>query len=191
MTSPASASHPKATVWSRVAGFLALERNVVAVSIAMLLLAFGENLWKRFLPRYLQALGAPIRAVGLFGSIEDFLDGAYQYPGGWLSDRIGRRASLLGFVVVAAIGYAIYGFARSWPWIIAGLFFVSAWSSMGSPTLFAVIGDALPKERRAMGFTVQSIIKRVPIAVAPIIGGLVIARRGLVPGVRALLIATL
>src|SRR5713226_2430968 len=177
--------------WSRVAAFLALEPNVIAVSTAMFLLALGENLWQEFLPKYLQALGAPIRAVGLFGSIEDFVDGIYQYPGGWLGDRIGRRASLLGFVVVAAIGYAIYGFAPSWPWIIAGLFFVSAWSSMGSPTLFAVIGDALPKERRAMGFTVQSILKRIPIAVAPIMGGLVIARRGLVPGVRALLIATL
>ena len=179
------------TAWTRAATFLALEPNVVAVSAAMFLLALGENLWQKFLPKYLQALGAPIPAVGLFGSIEDFLDGVYQYPGGWLSDRVGRRASLLGFVVLAAIGYAIYGFARSWPWIIAGLFFVSAWSSMGSPTLFAVIGDALPKERRAMGFTVQSILKRVPIAVAPIIGGLVIARLGLVPAIRALLIVTI
>ncbi len=179
------------TAWTRAAAFLSLEPNVVAVSTAMFLLALGENLWQKFLPKYLQALGAPIRAVGLFGSIEDFLDGVYQYPGGWLSDRIGRRASLLGFVVLAAIGYAIYGFARSWPWIIAGLFFVSAWSSMGSPTLFAVIGDALPKERRAMGFTVQSILRRIPIAVAPLIGGLVIARQGLVPAVRALLIVTI
>ena len=176
---------------SRAATFLALEPNVVAVSTAMFLLALGENLWQKFLPKYLQALGAPIRAVGLFGSVEDFLDGVYQYPGGWLRDRLGRRASLLGFVMVAMIGYAMYGFAPSWPWIVAGLFFVSAWSSMGSPTLFAVIGDALPKKRRAMGFTVQSILKRIPIAVAPIIGGLVIVRRGLVPGVRALLIATL
>jgi MFS family permease len=179
------------TVWRRTATFLSLEPNVIAVSTAMFLLALGENLWQKFLPKYLQALGAPIRAVGLFGSIKDFLDGVYQYPGGWLSDRLGRRASLLGFVVIAAIGYAIYGFARSWPWIIAGLFFVSAWSSMGSPTLFAVIGDALPKERRTMGFTVQSILRRVPIAVAPIIGGLLIARQGLVPAVRALLMVTI
>ena len=179
------------TAWTRAATFLSLEPNIVAVSTAMFLLALGENLWQKFLPKYLQALGAPIRAVGLFGSIEDFLDGVYQYPGGWLSDRIGRRASLLGFVVVAAIGYTIYGFARSWPWIIAGLFFVSAWSSMGSPTLFAVIGDALPRGRRAMGFTVQSILRRVPIAVAPIIGGLVIARQGLVPAVRVLMIVTI
>src|SRR6266550_3705832 len=180
-----------ATRTSRAARFFALEPNVVAVSTAMFLLALGENLWQKFLPKYLQALGAPIRAVGLFGSIEDFLDGVYQYPGGWLSDRLGRRVSLLGFVVVAAIGYAIYGFARSWPWIIAGLVFVAAWSSMGSPTLFAVVGDALTKERRAMGFTVQSILKRIPIAIAPIVGGLVIVRAGLVPGVRTLLVATL
>src|SRR5207237_9909007 len=136
--------------WSRVAAFLALEPNVIAVSTAMFLLALGENLWQKFLPKYLQALGAPIRAVGLFGSIEDFLDGVYQYPGGWLSDRLGRRAALLGFVVVAAIGYAIYGFAWSWPWIIAGLFFVSVWPRMGRPTLSAVVRDPRPNERRAV-----------------------------------------
>src|SRR3989442_5730025 len=126
------------SVARRLRSFLGLERNIVAVSAAMFLMALGENLWKKFLPRYLQTLGAPIRAIGLYGSVEDFLDGIYQYPGGWLSDRLGRRASLLGFVFVAMIGYAMYGFAPSWPWIIAGLFFVSAWSSMGSPTLFAV-----------------------------------------------------
>jgi MFS family permease len=176
---------------SRAATFLALERNIVAVSAAMLLVALGENLWQKFLPKYLQALGAPIVAVGLFGSAKDFLDGVYQYPGGWLGDRLGRRAALFAFAVVAMIGYAIYAVAPSWPWIMAGLLFVSAWSSMGSPTLFAVVGDALPKGRRAMGFTVQSILRRVPIVIAPTIGGLVIVRLGLVAGVRALLVMTL
>jgi MFS family permease len=176
---------------SRVATFLALERNIVAVSAAMLVVALGENLWQKFLPKYLQALGAPIVAVGLFGSAKDFLDGVYQYPGGWLGDRFGRRAALFAFAVVAMIGYAVYAVAPSWPWIIAGLLFVSAWSSMGSPALFAVVGDALPKGQRAMGFTVQSILRRVPIAIAPTLGGLVIVRLGLVAGVQALLVMTL
>ena len=175
---------------SRVATFLALEPNVVAVSGAMLLLALGENLWQKFLPRYLQALGAPIAAIGLFGSAKDFLDGVYQYPGGWLGDRLGRRAALFAFAVAAMIGYAIYAVAPSWPWIVAGLLFVSAWSSMGSPTLFAVIGDALPKQQRAMGFTVQSILRRVPIVIAPALGGLVIVRHGVETGIRALLLVT-
>jgi MFS family permease len=171
---------------ARTATFLGLERNIVAVSTSMLLLSLGENLWRKFLPRYLQALGAPIRAIGLFGSLEDFLDGVYQYPGGWLGDRLGRRSALILFVAIATAGYAVYLVAPTWPWIFAGIFLVSGWFSMASPALFAVVGDALPKERRAIGFTVQSILKRLPILVAPIIGGLLIARRGLVPGMRIL-----
>jgi MFS family permease len=54
---------------------------------------------------------------------------------------------------------------------------------MASPALFAVVGDALPRERRALGFTVQSILRRVPIAVAPTLGGLAIAAYGLIAGV--------
>ncbi|HYM59467.1 MAG TPA: MFS transporter [Thermoanaerobaculia bacterium] len=172
---------------ARLASELGLERNLIRVSTGMLLVALGENLWRKFLPRFLQALGAPVRAVGLFGSVEDFLDGVYQYPGGWLGDRLGRRAALLTFVSIAIAGYAVYRFAPSWPWIVAGLCLVSAWTSMASPTLFAVVGDSLPKERRAIGFTVQAILRRLPIIVAPVAGGLVIARMGLVGGMRTLL----
>ena len=168
---------------SRIVDALGLERNIVAVSVAMFLLALGENLWKRFLPKYLQMLGAPVTAIGLFGTCEDFLDGVYQYPGGWISDRYGRRRALLLFVTLAGIGYALYWVAPSWPLVFAGLFFVMAWSSMASPTLFAVVGDALPKDRRALGFTVQSILRRVPIAVAPTLGGLAIAAYGLRSGI--------
>jgi len=66
-----------------------------------------------------------------------------------------------------------------------------AWQSMASPAIFAVIGDSLPQERRAMGFTLQSILKRVPIVIAPIIGGAMIASLGIVQGVRAGLLITL
>ncbi len=156
----------------------------MAVSVAMFLLALGENLWKRFLPKYLEALGAPVTAIGFFGTCEDFLDGVSQYPGGWIGDRYGRRRALLFFVMLAAIGYGLYWWAPTWPFIFVGLVFVMAWSSMASPTLFAVVGDALPKEQRALGFTVQSILRRIPIAVAPMLGGLAIAAYGVIDGIR-------
>jgi MFS family permease len=159
-------------------------RNIVAVSVAMFLLALGENLWKRFLPKYLEALGAPVTAIGFFGTCQDLLDGVYQYPGGWIGDRYGRRRALLFFVVLAAIGYGLYWWAPTWPFIFVGLVFVMALSSMASPTLFAVVGDALPKEQRALGFTVQSILRRIPIAVAPMLGGLAIAAHGVIGGVQ-------
>jgi MFS family permease len=65
-----------------------------------------------------------------------------------------------------------------------------AWQSMASPAIFAVIGDSLPRERRAMGFTLQSILKRVPIVIAPVVGGAVIASMGLVKGVHVGLLIT-
>jgi MFS family permease len=62
---------------------------------------------------------------------------------------------------------------------------------MASPTLFAVVGDALPKQRRAIGFTVQSILRRVPIVIAPIAGGLILARVGFARGMQAMFLATI
>ncbi|MGQ0561698.1 MAG: MFS transporter [Gemmatimonadota bacterium] len=150
----------------------------------MLLMGLGENLWRRFLPKYLESLGAPVTAIGLFGTAEDFLDGVYQYPGGWLADRFGRRRALLLFVSLAIIGYAVFFVAPAWQWIFAGLVFVMAWKSMASPALFAVIGDALPRHRRTMGFTVQSVLRRVPIAIAPTLGGFAIAAYGIRGGSR-------
>jgi len=158
-------------------------RNLLAVSAAIFLLALGENLWKRFLPKYLEALGAPVTAIGLFGSAQDLLDGVYQYPGGWIGDRWGRRRALLLFVMLATIGYGVYWAAPSWPFVFVGLLFAMAWSSMASPTLFAIVGDALPRERRALGFTVQSILRRIPIAIAPTLGGLAIAAYGVRGGI--------
>ena len=169
---------------SRLTETLALEPNLVAVSGAMFLMGLGENLWRRFLPKYLELLGAPITAIGLFGTTEDFLDGVYQYPGGWVADRFGRRRALVLFVAAATIGYAVFLVAPSWRYGFLGLVFVMAWTSMASPSLFAVVADSLPSERRTMGFTVQSVLRRVPIAIAPTLGGLAIAALGLRTGMR-------
>lgn len=175
----------------QIANYLGLERNVIAASAAVFLLVLGEELWKKFLPRYLEALGAGAVAIGLFGTAKDFFDAIYQYPGGWLADRLGRRRAFMVFIGLASLGYLIYLLSPSWPFVFVGLAFVMAWSSMASPAIFAIIGDALPKDRRAMGFTVQSFLKRIPMAAAPVIGGLLITSLGVVNGVSTGLAATL
>ena len=170
---------------------LGLERNVVAASAAVFLFSTGEELWKKFLPKYLESLGASTTVIGLFGTVKDFFDAVYQYPGGWLADRVGRRRAFLVFIALASVGYLVYLFSPSWPFLFLGLAFAMGWASMASPAIFAVIGDALPKNKRAIGFTFQSLIKRLPMAIAPLIGGAMIATLGIRSGIRAGLVITL
>ena len=90
------------------------------------------------------------RALDIAGSLA-----ALILLGGALGDRYGRRTALLLFITIAATGYLVVAAASSWPVVLAGMALVMTWSSMASPALFAIVGDALPSDRRALGFSVQ------------------------------------
>jgi len=115
-----SVDHPS-TFRTKVVDYLSLERNVALASAAVFILGLGEELWKKFLPKYLEALGASTGVIGLFGTAEDFFDAIYQYPGGWMADRFGRRRAFLVFVVLASAGYLVYLLSPSWPFVFLGL----------------------------------------------------------------------
>jgi MFS family permease len=187
---PAASVAPSPSL-SRLRSSLGLQRNVAAMLATFLLLGMGEELWVRFLPKYLETLGAGAWGVALYGSLRDLLDALYPYPGGWAADRLGRRRSLVLFALLAMVGYALYMVGTSWRWLLLGTLFAMAWSSLTLPAIFAVIGDHLPPSRRAVGFGVQSILKRVPMILAPPLGGWLVARLGLASGLRAGLAATL
>lgn len=162
--------------------FLALEHNIVVLLGALLVIGMGEELWIRFMPKYLEALGASAIAIGAYGSFTKVVDTLYQYPGGWLADKLGRKRALILFNLIAAAGYLVYLLTSRWEVVVGGTLLVLAWSSMSQPAIFALIGDTLRKSKRAMGFSVQSIWKRVPIVIAPPVGGYLLARLGLVSG---------
>ncbi|HZE71812.1 MAG TPA: MFS transporter [Pyrinomonadaceae bacterium] len=176
---------------AKLVDYLSLERNIAIASASVFLIGFGEELWRKFLPKYLEALGASTPAIGLFGTAEDLLDAIYQYPGGWIADHLGRQRAFLIFLAITSAGYIVYLFSRSWPLLFLALALLMAWQSMASPAVFALIGDSLPRERRAMGFTLQSILRRLPIVIAPIIGGALIVSLGIIKGIHIGLMVTL
>ncbi len=169
---------------NRIRDYLGLQHNILIMLLAVLLVGMGEEIWSRFVPKYLEMVGATTLAIAAYGTLEDLLDAIYQYPGGLIADRLGRRRSLVLFIAISLLGYLLYLGGGSWKWILVGTIFVSAWGSLGSPAMFAIIGDNLPSERRAIGFGVQSILKRIPMAIAPVIGGWLLTWNGFEKGVR-------
>lgn len=191
LTSSVPRESPPRVGHQEIGASLGLDRNVAAAAGAVFLVGMGEELWKKFLPKYLESLGASVTIIGLFGTAEDFFDALYQYPGGWLADHWGRRRAFLAFITAALVGYLIYLLSPSWPLLFVGLALVMAWPSMASPAVFATIGDALPTKRRAFGFTFQSILKRLPMVFSPLLGGMLIASLGIRAGIRISLLITL
>ena len=159
-------------------------RRVAVLAVALFVYGFGEELWSRFVPEFLRSLGGSALVLGAYGTLRDLLDAAYAYPGGALSDRLGSGRALLLFGAMTTLGIACYLTWSSIPAIFAGLFLVMAWRSLGLPASFAVIGEELRGGRRLVGFTVQAVVKRIPIVLAPPLGGLLILRLGMRAGLR-------
>ncbi|MET0619557.1 MAG: MFS transporter [Thermoanaerobaculia bacterium] len=159
-------------------------RRATALAVALFVFGFGEELWFRYLPEYLRAFGMTAFGLGLFGTLKDFLDAAYAYPGGVISDRLGTRNALLLFGGLTTAGFLVLFLWASPAAVFVGLFFVMAWASLGLPATFSLVGEELAGSGRVVGFTLQSILKRVPIVLAPPLGGLLLERFGLERGMQ-------
>jgi predicted MFS family arabinose efflux permease len=64
------------------------------------------------------------------------------------------------------------------------MFLFLSWTCFSLPATFSLVGATLAANRYSMGIGIQSVIRRVPIMIAPIFGGILIDRFGVVPGVR-------
>jgi MFS family permease len=176
----------------RVGEFFGLKRNLVILLVAILVIGAGEELWMRFVPKYLQTLGATVFVIGLYDALRTLLGAIYAYPGGVFVDLWGHRRAFITFNIVSIIGYALVLLIPHWGAVIAGMFLFLSWTCFSLPATFSLVGETLAANRHSMGIGVQSVIRRVPAMISPILGGILIDRFGVVPGVRiALLISIL
>ena len=168
----------------RIKDWLGLERDVMVMILTVLVITLSKQLWTRYVPKYLEYLGASIWVIGLYGSMKRVVRALYQYPGGWASDKLGPKRALIIFTSIAIIGYLIHLFTSNWVLFLIGTLFVLVWDSMSQLAIFSLIGETLKSSRRAIGFSIQSILKRLPIIIAPPLGGYLIEFYGLENGMK-------
>ena len=166
-----------------IADFLALKRNTALLLVALVLAGTGEKLWLGFAPKYLQTLGASILIIGLFDALQTLLGAVYAYPGGRLTDHWGQRRSLMLFSVLSFAGYALVMVWRHWLALVLGAFLFLAWSALSLPTTFTVVATSLQARQHTMGIGIQSLVRRVPMMLGPLVGGWLITRHGWNQGV--------
>jgi predicted MFS family arabinose efflux permease len=164
--------------------FLGVDRNTVILLAAIVLVAAGEETWMRFVPKYLEVLGASSFLIGAYDGLKTLLGAVYAWPGGVIVDRFGHRTALTSFTVLSIAGYLLVLAVPHWAAVLGGAFLFLAWTTLSLPATFTLIAASLPARKHTMGIGVQSLARRIPVIAGPVAGGILIDRFGVVGGVR-------
>jgi MFS family permease len=173
----------------KVVDFFGLKKSVVALLFMVILVGLGEKMAERFLPIYLLALGGGILSVGFLNGMDNLLSALYSFPGGYLSDRLGYKRALVVFNLIAMAGYLIVILFPHWVAVFIGSAFFLSWTAISLPATMSLVSRALPQEKRTMGVSVHSLTRRIPMALGPVIGGILIGLYGDRTGIRLAFIA--
>ncbi|MFH0910375.1 MAG: MFS transporter [Planctomycetota bacterium] len=168
----------------KIIRFLGLRRSIVGILGMVVLVGMGERLGERFLPIYLATLGGSALLIGFYGAVKNFVPALYSYFGGYVSDFLGEKRALLFFNFIAAFGFLIVIVIPAWQAVFVGALFFLAWSAVSLPATMSVVSKVLPMEKRTMGVSMISLLRRVPMAVGPVVGGFCIAYWGSITGIR-------
>ena len=196
---------------------LALERDVLILSIAMFAFSLGFQMTSRYIPRYMSVLGAGAVAIGLFGTFGNLIGAIYPYPGGAVSDRIGSRTALTLFGLASTVGFLIWLFADIFGTVVVppvgttvelygrelvvgwlepaaipvgiflGLLFAQAWKSFGLGATFAIVKQAVEPDRLATGFASTETFRRTAFLLGPLLAAAVLTVFAFETGFRIIL----
>lgn len=171
-----------------VADWLGLNRATLGVLAVIGCLGLSEELWSNFLSLHLRdqvaaagaahAVAAAAVYMGVIAFAKNLLEGVAYIAGGSLAHKLGARIALAVSAVPMAAGFAIM-LTSQHPWAIAaGALLMTNWEPLSVPATFEVVGSEVRKERRTIAFAMQSIQKRLPKMIGPVIGGLAIGAVG-------------
>jgi len=93
--------------------------------------------------------------------MDNLLSALYSFPGGYLSDRIGYKKSLIVFIFMAIIGYLIVIIFPGWQAVLVGAVFFISWSAISLPSIMSLVSKSVKKEKQTMGVSLHSLVRRI------------------------------
>lgn len=157
--------------------FRALDRRVWALTAARTVVTVGYSMVMPFLAIHL-AVERKVNAVavGSLWLIAGLLSAGAQWAAGELADRVGRRAIMLGSMLLRAANLAALGYAisRQAPVLLIGVLVAGNAMLRGcfEPVATALVADLAPPGERVAAFALQRVGVNLGWAIGPMLQAL-------------------
>lgn len=130
--------------------FFGLERNIQLTCLAFSISSLVSP--GQFYSLYLQSIGVAVTAIGLVKMVENLAGTFGRVPGGFLTDRYGRKIGIVSTSFVTAV--CEFAFMSVGNWWQVYLVTIPSNFAIGfrKPAYSALISESVPPKRRAVAY---------------------------------------
>lgn len=171
-------------MWSKVKRELSFIRgNFLVLLLSYILFNIGYAMISPFESPFIESLGGSptiIGAIGAIGSVVLFL---VRIPGGYITDKYGRRKIIITMTYGVALANMFFILARNWTFYAVGVI-VTNFCLMYQSALEAIEADSLSPENRGVGYAAFRVLPYLPSIFSPLIAGALISQYSIDMGMR-------
>jgi len=155
------------------------DKDLSSVSQAGMVNNLNDGMAWGLFPLVFVAAGMSLREVGLLAALYPAVWGLGQLVTGALSDRVGRKAFIVGGMWTQAAGIGVIALGDTFAVFALGAVLLGLGTAMVYPTLLAAISDVAHPSWRASSVGVYRLWRDMGYAVGALLAGVVADRFGL------------
>lgn len=143
-------------------------RNVIAMIISWTVwIPFQSACWIYF-QAFLKELHITPFQIALISFAGTITLALMRIPGGYLTDKVGRRKIIILLTYVVVFDYLIYAYASNFQVVLIATL-ISSLALLYQPALNAIVADSLPKTKRGKGYLLINTLTSLASIASPLI----------------------
>jgi MFS family permease len=145
---------------------------MTAISVVVMLMLVGQSGERSFLPLLVTVkLGRPATDAGLAVAILGLAGGFLMIPAGTVSDRFGRKPTILAGLGFSLVGLLLYAIAPAFWVVLVAACVRAVGNALAWPSATALIADTTPRARQGLVMGIYGEFENVGMTSGPIVAG--------------------
>jgi MFS family permease len=137
----------------------------------------GTSLLLPFFAFYMtKQFGVGMETVGALFAVWTSSSFIGSFPGGALTDRLGRKGMIILGLVATSLSHLALGLVNTLTLFFIFGFIAGIFTDIASPAYQAIVADLLPEQKRPQGYGIVRVAINLSAALGPAIGGFIATR---------------